>query len=144
RGAWVICVVVPVMVALLVRLNRQYESEEEELEEDAPGVAEARALRRHVALVLLDRLDLASARAIQYAKTLAPDELRAVHFDLDPIRTEDLIAAWQRLGLGRLTLDLVDCPDRRVTRGAAEVVSEFAADGQTEVTVLIPQLKHRR
>src|SRR5205814_1830260 len=101
-------------------------------------------LRRHVVLVFLDRLDVASARAIQYAKTLAPDELRAIHFDLDPIRTEDLIAAWQRLGLGRLTLDLVDCPDRRLTRGAAEVVLEFAADAQTEVTVLIPQLKHRR
>src|SRR5437016_10010655 len=49
RGAWVVVVLVPIMVALLVRLNRQYESEEEELEEDAPKVAEARALRRHVA-----------------------------------------------------------------------------------------------
>jgi amino acid transporter len=144
RGAWIVVIVVPLMVVLLVRLNRQYESEEEELEEDAPRAAEARALRRHVVLVLLDRLDLASARAIQYAKTLSPDELRAVHFDLDPIRTEDLSAAWQRLGLGRLTLDVVDCPDRRITRAAAEIVAEFAADGETEVTVLLPQLKHNR
>ena len=64
--------------------------------------------------------DVASARAIQYAKILDPDELRAVHFDLDPIRTEDLVDAWQRLGLGRLTLDVVDCPDRRLTRGAGK------------------------
>jgi len=132
------------MVAVLVRLNRQYEAEEEELEHDAPRAAEAAPLRRHVVLVFVDRLDVASARAIQYAKTLAPDELRAIHFDLDPIRTEDLVTAWQRLGLGRLTLDVVDCPDRRLTRGAVETVAEFLVRGDTEVSVLVPELKHRR
>jgi amino acid transporter len=144
RGAWIVVVLVPMMVALLVRLNRQYEGEAEELEEDAPNAAEALPLRRHVVLVFVDRLDVASARAIQYARTLAPDELRAVHFDLDPIRTEDLIEAWQRLGLGRLTLDIVDCPDRRITRAAAEVVAEQVADGETEVSVLLPELKYSR
>jgi amino acid transporter len=144
RGAWIVVVLVPVMVALLVRLNRQYEGEAEELEHDAPNAAEALPLRRHVVLVFVDRLDVASARAIQYARTLAPDELRAVHFDLDPIRTEDLIEAWQRLGLGQLTLDIVDCPDRRITRAAAQVVAEQVADGETEVSVLLPELKYSR
>ena len=40
-------------------------------------------LRRHMVIVLVDRLDLATARAIQYARTLHPDELRAVHFTMD-------------------------------------------------------------
>jgi len=144
RGAWVVIILVPVMVSVLVRLNRQYEAEQEELETDAPRIAEARPLRRHVVLVFLDRLDLAAARAIQYAKTLAPDALRAVHFDLDPIVTEDLLAEWQRVGLGQLTLEVVDCPDRRITRAAAELVTETVADGETELTVLLPQLKYRR
>jgi hypothetical protein len=30
-------------------------------------------------LVFVDRLDLAAVRAIQYGRTLMPDELRAVH-----------------------------------------------------------------
>ena len=37
-------------------------------------------LNRHVVVVLVDRLDMATARALQYARTLHPDELRAVHF----------------------------------------------------------------
>ncbi|HVW33839.1 MAG TPA: APC family permease, partial [Acidimicrobiia bacterium] len=98
HGAWVIVVIVPVMVAGLVRLNRQYDAEAHELERDAARAAEAPILRRHEVLVLVDGLDLAAARALQYARTLAPDELRAVHFDLDPVRTEDLTAAWSRLG----------------------------------------------
>ncbi len=36
-GAWFIILLVPIMVALLMRLNKQYESELEELKEDAPA-----------------------------------------------------------------------------------------------------------
>jgi amino acid transporter len=144
RGAWIVVILVPVLVALLVRLNRQYEAEEHELEADAPRAAEANPLRRHAVLVFIEHLDLAAARAIQYARTLAPDELRAIHFDLDPIRTEDLVRAWEKLGFDRLALDIVECPDRRITRAAAELVAEALAEPETEVTVLLPQRKYRR
>jgi amino acid transporter len=144
HGAWVIIIVVPLMVAGLVRLNRQYEAEQDELAEDAPRAAEAAILRRHVVLVFVDGLDVAAARAIQYARTLMPDELRAVHFNLDPIRTEDLVEAWRSLGFTRLALDVVECPDRRVDRAAAEVVAHELVEGQTEVTVLLPRREYER
>jgi amino acid transporter len=144
HGAWVIVVLVPIMVAVLVRLNRQYSSEEQELEHDAPALAEAPILRRHVVLVLVDSLDVAAARAIQYARTLTPDELRAVHFDLDPMVTSRLAEAWRRLGFSRLTLDVIECQDRRVARSAAELAAQVLADGQTEVSVLIPRREYRR
>jgi len=69
HGAWVIIVVVPVMVALLVRLNRQYESELHELAHDAPRAAEAPVLRRHVVLVLVDALDVAAWRSLGDGRT---------------------------------------------------------------------------
>ena len=49
-------------------------------------------LRRHVVLVLVDQLDMAAARALQYARTLHPDDLRAVHFALDNRVAADLEA----------------------------------------------------
>jgi amino acid transporter len=143
-GAWVICLLVPIMVYGLTRLNKQYEAEAEELEQDAPTAATRPILARHVVLVLLDRLDVASARAIQYARTMNPDELRAVHFVLDPQRSATLSDEWRRLGLSRLPLELVDCPDRRIERAAAELCAEVLADGETEVSVLLPHLVHRR
>jgi hypothetical protein len=142
-GAWVIVALVPVMVYGLTRLNKQYEAESAELEEDAKAAAEAPILRRHVVLVLVDRLDRSTARAIQYARTLTPDELRAVHVAYDLDKAEELAAEWRRLGLSRLPLELVDCPDRRVARSVLEVVAE-ALDGQTEVTVLVPRREYRR
>ena len=49
-------------------------------------------------MVLVDRIDLATARAIQYARTLTPDDLHAVHFNIDHTRT-DFTERWQRAGL---------------------------------------------
>jgi len=142
HGAWFIILLVPIMVAALVRLNRQYESELEELKEDAPRAAEARVLRRHAVIVLIDQLDVAAARAIQYARALTPDDLRAVHFDMDPIKTEDLTNAWRSLGFSRLPLDIVECTDRRIPRAAAELVATALADGDTEVSVLLPRREY--
>jgi amino acid transporter len=143
RGAWVVIVLVPAVVALLVRLNRQYTAEDAELERDAPKAAEAPILRRHVVLVFVGNLDLAAARAIQYARTLAPDELGAVHIAVDLARAKDLATTWRRLGLAALPLQIVDCPDRRLARRALEVVAEYLADGQTEVTILIPRRRFK-
>jgi amino acid transporter len=143
-GAWVIIALVPIMVYGLTRLNKQYEAEAEELAANAPQAAEAPILRRHVVLVFVDALDVSAARAIQYARTLMPDDLRAVHFDLDPVRTEDLAVAWRRLGLSRLPLDLLECPDRRLARSALDVVAEVVADGETEATVLLPRREYNR
>ena len=129
---------------LLVRLNRQYEAEAEELEHDAPKAVTAPILRRHVVFVFVDDVNLAAARALQYARTLTPDDLRVVHFDLDPIRTEDLASAWTRLGLAHVALEIHELPDRRLNRAALELVASEVVDGDTEVTVLIPRIQHTR
>jgi amino acid transporter len=139
HGAWVIVLFVPIMVYGLTRLNKQYESEAEELAEDAPKLAEAPILRRHMVFVLIENLDVASARAIQYARTLTPDELRAVHFVIDGDHADRLSEEWRRLGLSRLPLELIDCPDRRITRAAVELCAESLLDADTEVSLLIPR-----
>jgi hypothetical protein len=143
HGAWFIILIIPILVALLVRLNRQYELEEDQLEEDAEASISAPILRRHVVLVMVNRLDMSTARAIQYARTLMPDELRAVHIAVDRAAAQHLADRWRKLGLSRVPLELVDCPDRRVDRAAVEVVAA-ELDGSTEVTVLLPHRVYSR
>lgn len=143
HGAWVIILLMPIMVAFLIRLSRQYELEAKELEQDVPKAVAAPILRRHIVLVFVDHLDLASARAIQYARTLMPDELRAVHFVLDQQKADKLAAAWAEHGMSRIALDLVECPDRRITHSAVEVVARDLVGGETEVSVLLPDRKYK-
>ncbi|MGH8921467.1 MAG: APC family permease, partial [Actinomycetes bacterium] len=87
EGAWAVVVLFPVMWLGLTRLNHRYREEASVLGETAAEVAaEAKPLARATALLLVDRLDLATARAIQYARTLSVDDVRAVHFVIDDRR----------------------------------------------------------
>ncbi|MBV8951755.1 MAG: DNA-binding protein, partial [Actinobacteria bacterium] len=75
---------------------------------------------------------------------LVPDEMRAVHIAVDRHAAEELASEWRRLGLTRVPLELVDCPSRRVARAALEYVAAELADGNTEVSVLMPHRVYRR
>ncbi|MDQ6783527.1 MAG: OB-fold nucleic acid binding domain-containing protein, partial [Actinomycetota bacterium] len=145
EGAWVVVILFPAMWFALIRLNRRYREEASVLGEAAgDAAAEAKPLRRQVALILVDRLDLATARAMQYAQTFNVDELRAVHFVIDTTRAKALRARWVRLGLSRIPLQEVECPDRRVVRACLEMAYDEAADGETEVNILLPRRSYKR
>jgi amino acid transporter len=144
EGAWVIMLLVPIMVFFLMRLNKAYTTETAELKEDAKAAAQGPVYSRHHVVVLVDELDAAAARAMQYARTLSPDDLRAVHFDLDGWKTDQLIDAWSELGLARFPLDIIECPDRRVPRAALEMAAEATGDGRTELSVLIPRREYTK
>ena len=93
-------------------------------------------------MVLVDRLDLAVARALRYARTLTPDDLRAVHFDLDGKVSSELEQDWWRLGLSRLPLDVIECPDRRLARATIELVTAATPDDkETECTDICCSLR---
>jgi hypothetical protein len=139
EGAWVVVVLIPLMVLAFMRLHREYNTEQASLRTGAPQASEAAILPRHVGLLLIDDLDMAAARAIQYARTLNPDEIRAIHFLIDPRHAEQLQRQWVHLGLSHLPLEIIDCPDRRLTRAILELAAQTVADGQTETSILLPR-----
>lgn len=138
QGAWTVVILFPVLTIALIRLNHQYQAEAQLLEQGAAEASEQPVLRRHVVLVFVDRLDMAVARAIQYARSLHPDEVRAVHFLLDNQAAGLLRENWERLRI-RLPLEIRECRDRRLGRAALELVNGALADGDTEVSVLLPR-----
>jgi amino acid transporter len=145
RGAWAVVVVIPLIVLALSRTNRRYVQERTALAEE--GVPEALAtptLRHQVVVVLVDRIDLATTRAIRLARTLALDhELRAVHFMIDEARARRISQTWTRIGLGPLPLEIIEVPDRRLARAATEMADDLASDGRTEVLVVLPRRASR-
>ena len=145
RGAWLVVVAIPLIVLGLTRTHHRYEMEKQVLAEDlaAPPAAEP-TLRRHVVIVLVDRLDMATARALQLARSLtSTGDVRAVHFAVDPARAARISNYWRKPGLANIPLEIVECPDRRIVRGATELAAELAANGETEVTLVLPRRVHR-
>jgi hypothetical protein len=143
EGAWLIVIVFPVMVFLLIRLNREYRMEAEVLENiggrRAAGIpARQPNYSRRVVLIFVDDVDLATLAAIRYARGLRPTTLRAVHFVIDSAQAHTLHEKWVRFGQD-IPLEMIDTPDRRLTRASVELVSREAAPKGTQVTVVLPR-----
>lgn len=135
----------PILIYGLMRTNAQYRAEDAVLAEGPAAVAcEAPVLRHHTAIALVDRVDMATARTIQYARNLNPDQLYAIHLNVDNRRAERIMARWTDLGLARMPLEVIEVLDRRLSRAALELAGRAGADGETEVSVLIPTRVYRR
>jgi hypothetical protein len=93
---------------------------------------------RHKVFVFVSSLDLAVLEALRYGRSLRPAELKAVHFMVDEQHANRLRRRWERLGVN-VTLRVIDCPDRRITRAAQELVLEASAEQGTGVSVLLPR-----
>jgi amino acid transporter len=141
RGAWAVVVVIPLLVFMLSRTHKRYEVEREVLaEEIAPAAIRAPILRQQVVVVLVDRVDLPTAGGLQLARSVAAGgRIRAVHFSIDDERTDRLTRAWTKLGLGAVPLEVIECPDRRLVRSVTEMAADLAADGHTEVLLILPR-----
>src|SRR5579859_1556746 len=141
-GAWLIVILFPIGVFSLIRLNRQYRGEAGALQaigdRRASGMGPSQPnYSRRVVVIFVDDFDLSTIAAIRYAKGLRPTTLRAVHFVIDSDQAEKLRQAW--LPDKSVSLEFVDTPDRRLTRAAAELVSQEAATPGTQVTVILPR-----
>jgi amino acid transporter len=138
EGAWLVVIVFPLLVFTLIRLNREYRAESAIL--DRVREAEVRTVNftRHRVFVFVGSVDLAVLEALRYGRSLRPAELKAVHFMVDEEHANRLRTRWESLGVDT-TLRVIDCPDRRITRAAQELVVEASADEGTGVTVLLPR-----
>jgi len=146
EGAWLILIIFPAGVFALIRLNREYGSEARVLktigERRASGVAPSQPnYSRRVVIVFVDDFDLSTVAALRYAKSLRPTVVRAVHFVIDTEQAERLRAAW--LPDRNVSLEFIDCPDRRLTRAAADLVSHEAETAGTQVTAILPRRSFR-
>jgi amino acid transporter len=142
EGAWLIVIIFPLLVFALIRLNKEYRAEAHALEAIGERRAAGEAPKptnysRRVVFVFIDDFDLATIAALRYAKSLRPTSLRAVHFVIDSDQAEKLRAAW--LPDKGVTLEFIDCPDRRLARAALELVSAEADTDGTQVTVILPR-----
>ncbi|MFJ1926794.1 MULTISPECIES: APC family permease [unclassified Streptomyces] len=139
EGAWLVVVVFPLGVWTLTRINREYRREAAALQGiQAPG-ADRAVYSRHLVLVLVEALDLATLTALRYAHELRPDEIRAVHFSIDEAYAGRLAARWGATSATAVPLELVACPDRRLRHAMKELAYRSTEDGKTWLTVLVPR-----
>jgi len=139
EGAWLVIVVFPILVFALMRLNRQYRIENSVLKMQLTERQEIVKHPHHTVVVLVDHFDFATIEALHYANELHAEKLSAVHFVIDARHAQRLKYRWEDFE-GEIPLQMVECPDRHLSRAAQELVMrEIEDDPNTKVTVLLPR-----
>ena len=139
QGAWLVLITAPILVMAFLRLRRQYTREQDALvvkqhQERATSIA------RHDVTVLVDNVDIATVGAVRYARSLKPRNLSAVHFVIDDRRAEEIQKAWAASdALDDVTLELIDCPDRRLANSALDYAIRMTEKPDVELTLLLPR-----
>ncbi len=139
EGAWLIVLIFPIAVVGLIRLHRQYVRENQILAVSTTDSASAN-IPRHDITVLVDSVDLATAGAVRYARSLRPHTLRAVHFVIDEQHALTVQDAWTHSkSVNDIPLSLIDCPDRRLANAVADYSLRVTANSGVELTLLLPR-----
>ena len=137
KGAWVPIVVVPIVIALFRAIGRHYRHIGEGLviePEDLP-----RRPQQHTFVVLVGRVHRGVAEALQYAKSLRPDHLVALHIADEDVDHAEVERDWARFGFD-IPLDIVDSPYRELTAPVNRYLDRLDARWSSDrVTVVIPE-----
>jgi amino acid transporter len=139
EGTWVVVIGTPLVVIMMLKFNKQYTREQEALsvkqhQERATSIA------RHDVTVLVDNVDIATVGAVRYARSLKPHKLKAVHFVIDDRRADEIQKAWAASdALEDITLELIDCPDRRLPNAALDYAIRMTEKPDVELTLLLPR-----
>ena len=139
EGAWIVVIVGPIMYFSLLRFHKQYVREEKAFE--ANSAKSSMNIRMNRVIVFVDNYDLPTERALLYCNSLNPYSVRAVHFDIDPVVTKRLEARWgaANTASASISLEIVDCEDRRVDRAALELVADAVRDPDVFCMVILPR-----
>jgi amino acid transporter len=107
---------------------------------DVPLVeGEAPTGDRLVARILVSGVHGASLRAVNYARTLQLEDVRAVFFAFDSTEARRMRDDWQRQEIG-IPLEIVEAPFRDLGDPLLAYLRALTGDGQTVVSVIMPEL----
>ncbi len=137
RGAWIVCIAMPLIWLIMQGINRHYAAVKKELE---PETDETVMLPSRVhAIVLVSKIHRPTLRALAYARATRPSTLTAVTVDVDANATEEFVREWEEREIPVRLLTLAS-PYREITRPIIEHVKGIHLESPRDlVTVYVPE-----
>lgn len=136
HGAWLVVLVIPLIVLMFKAIFRHYVSVSHQL---ATTGQEKISMIKHEVIVPISGLHKGVLRALQYARSIAADNVTAVFVDLDGESGAKMHEAWRKWDLG-VKLKVLDSPYRSLTRPLLEYIDELHKKNQDDfLTVVLPE-----
>jgi amino acid transporter len=106
--------------------------------DDEPEPRRLQAPGRLALVVVVSSLNKAALRAIQYAHSLNPSEIKAVSIQTEPGEAAALTQEWSKLGV-EVPLEIVDSPYRDLIQPLLRELRELRPNINDSVGVVIPE-----
>ena len=137
KGAWVPIVVVPLIIGMFKAISRHYRGVGEGIHIEPDQVPPRPQM--HTFVVLVGRVHRGVAQAIQYARSLRPDHVVALHIADETVDHAEVERDWQRFGF-EMPLEIVDSPYRELTGPVNRYLDRLDARWPSDqLTVVIPE-----
>ena len=136
HGAWIVVVVIPLLVLTFRVIHNHYVKVAKQLSTE--GLEQLHEIKNSV-IVPISGIHRGVINALQYAKSIAPDGVKAVYVDFDEDATRKLREKWERWGWG-VELVVLPSPYRELTRPLLRYIDRVRRQrGDDFVTVVLPE-----
>jgi amino acid transporter len=139
-GAWIVLVLIPLLVYFMMRVKDHYQHVTKglKLSGKVPALILSKHGPRHF-IVLVESLNMAVFKAIDYAKCLS-DDIVAFHVSIDEEETEKLKKRWQEYNIG-IPLIIKESPYRELIKPLLNYIEsdEHASKWGEMITIVMPQ-----
>lgn len=136
HGAWIVVVLIPLLVTMFKAIHRHYLDMATQLTTE--GVAGLRPIR-HEVIVPISGIHRGVIRALEYAKSIAPEHVTALYINIDEEATQKLRQKWERLG-GGVELVVLASPYRSLIGPLTRYVDRrMKAHKDQMVTIVLPE-----
>jgi amino acid transporter len=136
HGAWIVFVVMGLLIALMIGVNRYYRDVDREIAPDATTVFGSSGDH---AIVLVGRLSKPVLKALDYAIAARHETIEAVHASIDDEASAQLERQWRQHNI-RVPLRIVASPYRDISMPLVKYIKLHRAEhGSEVVTVYLPE-----
>ncbi|HKC62450.1 MAG TPA: APC family permease [Pyrinomonadaceae bacterium] len=136
HGAWIVVLVIPLLVLMFRSIHKHYMMVARQLSTE--GLEQLRSIK-HTVIVPISGIHRGVINALQYAKSIAPNNVTAVYVDFDEEATQKLRDKWERWGAG-IKLVVLPSPYRELTKPLLRYIARVERQKDTDmVTVVVPE-----
>jgi amino acid transporter len=136
HGAWIVVVVIPLLVLMFRAIHKHYVRVAMQLSTE--GLEPVNEIKNLV-IVPISGIHRGVINALQYAKSISPNGVKAVYVDFDEGATRNLREKWEQWGSG-IELIVLASPYRELTRPLLRHIDRMRRkNGEGFVTVVLPE-----
>jgi amino acid transporter len=136
HGAWIVVVVIPLLVLMFRAIHTHYAMVARQLSTE--GLEHLHTIK-HTVIVPISGIHRGVINALQYARSIAPDNVIAVYVDFDEEATLKLREKWEQWGTG-IKLTVLPSPYRELTRPLLRYIARVERKRDSDMlTIVVPE-----